>query len=167
MNDIALFHDLSLVCQPGAWCLVRWHEGHRCGPLSRLESMGGFGFPDGQVGMIARFNSREEAERAAVSPNGTRTAMDIPTLLEQLRFSVFVYCYYDGKTLTLRSDVEYQEARLICDAATGRAVIAERPGTRILYRVWMEDTLFLGTPPPLQLPQSELEERNDRSLTEG
>jgi hypothetical protein len=159
MGDVELFDDLGSISREtrelGAWCLVRWHEGKICGPLSSLrgDSIGrhilsGLGFPRGHIGMIARFDTRDEAERVAHVPNGTRTAIDVPTRVDELRFSVFVYRYYDGRKLTLRQDVEYEEARLICDAATGRAVSISEHG----YKVWIDNTAFLGTPPPRQLP---------------
>lgn len=166
MSDLDLFADLESplardVREAGAWCLVRWHEGRRCGPLSSLaglsigdHALSGLGFPHGNIGAIVRFDTREEAERVASVPNGTRTAFDVPTRLDELRFSVFVYHYYDGQKLTLRQDVEYKEARLICDAARGRALSISEHG----FKVWMEDTSFFGTPPPRQLPSAEVSE---------
>jgi|SRR5580658_11386743 hypothetical protein len=161
MTDLDLFDDLRSLStearEPGAWCVVRWHEGKCCGPVSHLVDprymhTGGvsMGFPDrGHIGRIARFDSEEEAARCAnVSAGGLRTAFDVPTRLTDLRFSVYVYKHYDGSKLTLRDGVDYEEAQLICDAAKGRASGEYEHS----YRIWI-DCVFIGTPPPMQLAE--------------
>lgn len=142
---MALIDRLTLAESDGSlpWCLVRWHEGKICGPLSRIGR--GWGFPDrGYIGHIARFDSRESAQ-AEADPSDTRTAVDVATLVSELRFTVFAYSYYDGAKVALCEDTEYDRARVMCDIAKGR--VADEPR----YKVWLDVTGFLGTPPPRQL----------------
>lgn len=157
MSNIDLVKDLcslSTETQSKPWCLVRWHEGKMCGPVAPLaESLFlGYGFPSGYIGRIVRFDTQEEAQNAAASSaQGTKTAFDVPTLVDELRFSVFVYRYYDGEKIALRSDVLYEEAQMVFDIANGRVLGENKHAS---YKIWIDCTSFLGTPPVLQLSAS-------------
>jgi hypothetical protein len=135
--------------EPRAWCLCRWTEdGLFCGPLSPNSGTHvNMGFPLGQIGRVALFDSEEEAGKVAAVSAGRIRAYDVPTRLTDLHFSVRVYSYWDGKEAVIYDGGELQQALDTSDLATGRAAKA---GAEHQYKVMVE-CRFLGKSPPRRL----------------
>lgn len=53
---------------PDHWAIIRWSNGFRCGPLSRVT--GGLGYHEGHVGVLALFDSATEAMEAVSGEHG-------------------------------------------------------------------------------------------------
>ena len=91
------------------WCLVRWSEGHFCGPLSPCwllftEGLGALGFPHGEIGDVMCFGSEEEAlETAKQEQRNPEHRDDRPIRLSDLAFKLEAYEYYDGSKEVIAS----------------------------------------------------------------
>ena len=124
--DEALTLAAALLSEPVApearWCLVRWHWPEHsdkpsfCGPLSWLDREGpsdsvsssNLGFPGGNIGVLATFESEEAAARAA---GDFEHSTDHPTPLVELHFSTKVHCHWDGKSTVLYDGGLFDGAR--------------------------------------------------------
>lgn len=104
------------------WCLVRrMEDGFFCGPLSFFSEDGGsyagLGFPNGKIGRLALFNSREEA-LSKVEDRGA-ASRDIPMSMGLLHFYVRLRMSYSGEECFLYDGGDYRMARVVCMLARG------------------------------------------------
>lgn len=69
------------------WVIIRWSNGFRCGPLSRVP--GGLGYHNGYIGALAIFDTHTEAADAAdAEAYGVHGILHTAARLKDLRFHI-------------------------------------------------------------------------------